>query len=442
MKTQRVIITVVLSFLMAGWTTVNAQQNRVEVPGDHFSLEGALQLFKQSASPEEFERMLNASDARVNNLDLNGDGSIDYIRVIDRNEGNVHAFILQAIVSETESQDVAVIELEKLANGKAVLQITGDADIYGMETIIEPTEEVRINAGSSTARTVVNVWSWPSVQYVYSPYYYGWTSPWSWSYRPIWWRPWRPVTYVTYYSYWEPYRPYYTICNNHRVVYAQQIYRPYRHTSVIVYNRHHSQIDRYRSTYPNSYSNRGNDHNNRYYNSNNNRSTDQRGRQVSSQHGNSNNTSNDWGRNRNEGNRTSSSTVRDRSSFENRSGNKDTQAPAGWQRNTVSGQKQNTERRSDFVNADRSYKQRDVSFGNTPVPSRNRESTVRSDNAGNAGQGSRGQEVRPSNDFRSSQRSVVQTERRSAPGNSAVQRSENNGGGGVKKSTDHRRGRD
>ena len=133
---------------------MNAQQNGVEVPGDHFSLEGALQLFKQSASPEEFERMLNASDAKVNNLDLNGDGSIDYIRVIDRNEGNVHAFILQAIVSETESQDVAVIELEKLTNGKAVLQITGDADIYGMETIIEPTEEVRINAGTSTARNV------------------------------------------------------------------------------------------------------------------------------------------------------------------------------------------------------------------------------------------------------------------------------------------------
>src|SRR5687768_18426491 len=71
-----------------------------EVPGDHFSLEGALELFKKSSSPEEFERMLNSPDSKVNNLDLNGDGYIDYIRVHDRYEGNVHAFIIQAVRSE------------------------------------------------------------------------------------------------------------------------------------------------------------------------------------------------------------------------------------------------------------------------------------------------------------------------------------------------------
>ena len=69
----------------------------------------------------------------MNNLDLNGDGYIDYIRVHDRYEGNVHAFIIQAVVSERETQDVAVIELEKLSNGKAVLQIIGDEDVYGVE---------------------------------------------------------------------------------------------------------------------------------------------------------------------------------------------------------------------------------------------------------------------------------------------------------------------
>lgn len=224
-----------------------AQNDRLEVPGDHFSLEGALELFKKSQSPEEFERMLNSPDSKVNNLDLDGDGDIDYIRVIDRNEGNVHAFILQAVISANEAQDVAVIELEKLANGKAVLQITGDADIYGMETIIEPTEEVRVNAGTSTARTVVNVWAWPSVQYVYSPYYTVWVSPWSWGVRPAWWRPWRPVTYYAYSPWWEPYRPYYSACYTHRVVYAPHIYRPYRSTSVIVYNRHRNHIENYQT---------------------------------------------------------------------------------------------------------------------------------------------------------------------------------------------------
>lgn len=255
-----------LFFLMVGGIAVMGQQDRQNVPGDDFSLEGALELFKKSASPEEFERLLNSSDSKVNNLDLNRDREIDYIRVIDRNESNVHLFILQAVVSDTESQDVAVIELEKLANGKAVLQITGDEDVYGMETIIEPTQEVRVNAGTTTQRSVVNVWAWPSVQYVYSPYYTVWSSPWHWHMRPIWWSSWRPVTYYEYYSYWHPYRSYYSHCHTHRVVYAQHIYRPYRRSSPVYFNKHHTQIAHYRSTHRD-------DRGNRYSNDDRNRRT-------------------------------------------------------------------------------------------------------------------------------------------------------------------------
>lgn len=237
-----------LVLLLAGWTGTYAQATLgAEVPGDHFSLEGALELFKKSQSPQQFEEMLNSPDHKVNNLDLNNDGYTDYVRVIDRNEGNVHAFIIQAVISDTENQDIAVIELEKLDNGEAVLQITGDADVYGIETIIEPTEEVRINAGTSTARTVVNVWTWPSVQYVYSPSYAVWISPWSWAYRPFWWRPWRPVAYYVYDPWWRPYRPYYSVCHSHRIGYLPRLYRPYRCTSVVVYNNYRHDIDRYRS---------------------------------------------------------------------------------------------------------------------------------------------------------------------------------------------------
>ena len=238
-----------LVLFLFGLSTTIAQVNEWEVPGDHFSLEGALELFKKASSPEEFERLLNSADSKVNNLDLNEDGYVDYIKVIDRNEGNVHAFILQAIVSEREYQDVAVIELEKLADGKAVLQITGDADIYGMETIIEPTEEVRVNAGTTVQRRVVNVWTWPSVRYVYSPYYAGWVSPWRYSLRPVWWSAWGPVAYYEYYPYWNPYRPYYSVCYTHRVSYARQLYQPYRTTSVTVYKRHNDRVAQYRSRY-------------------------------------------------------------------------------------------------------------------------------------------------------------------------------------------------
>jgi hypothetical protein len=239
----------VMALVVSGWTTSSGQAVDAEVPGDHFSLEGALELFKKSASPEEFEKMLNSPESKVNNLDLNGDGYIDYIRVIDRYEGNVHAFILQAVISEREYQDVAVIELEKLANGKAVLQIVGDADVYGVETIIEPTREVRTYAGTTSNRTIVNVWAWPSVQYVYGPYYDGWISPWGWYSHPIWWHSWRPVAYVHYHSIWRPYYHYYSPYHTHRVVYAHRIYHPHRMTSVVYHHRHRDQIDHYRSSY-------------------------------------------------------------------------------------------------------------------------------------------------------------------------------------------------
>jgi hypothetical protein len=244
----------VLSMLaLVGCLTAYGQEIETEVPGDNFSLEGALELFKKSESPEAFERLLNSPDSKVNNLDLNGDGYIDYIRVFDKYEGNVHAFIIQAVVSESENQDIAVIELEKLANGRAVLQIIGDEDVYGVETIIEPTREVRTFAGSSNRQTVVNVWTWPSVQYIYGPYYSGWHSPWGYDHRPGWYYSWRPVAYMHYHSVWLPYRPRYTTCYTRRVVYAHHLYRPYRSTSVIVHNRHHEQVTRYRTARGNDY---------------------------------------------------------------------------------------------------------------------------------------------------------------------------------------------
>lgn len=247
-----------LLFAMALTIVARGQDLRDEVPGDHFSLEGALELFKKSSSPEHFEQLLNSPDSRVNNLDLNADGDIDYIRVVDQQNGNIHLFILQAVISTHERQDVAVIELEKLANGEAVLQITGDADIYGIETIIEPTEEVRLYAGTTTVRNVVNVWTWPTVQYVYSPSYVVWVSPWQWTLRPVWWRPWRPVSYAGYYPWWDNYRPYYSVCHSHRITYAPQLYQSYRCYSPTVYDRHHSRVTHYRS------SSTGREHRDRY----------------------------------------------------------------------------------------------------------------------------------------------------------------------------------
>lgn len=173
----------------------SSEQDSTGLPGDNFSLQGALEMFQKASSPEEFERSINTGDNHVNNLDLNDDGEVDYVRVIDKMDKDVHAFVLQVPVSETENRDVAVIELEKTGENSAVVQIIGDEDIYGEQKIIEPKgkneedamdEEGGGNGPSVTTPpvyspapvVVVNVWAWPCVRFVYAPAYRVWVSPW------------------------------------------------------------------------------------------------------------------------------------------------------------------------------------------------------------------------------------------------------------------------
>jgi hypothetical protein len=260
------VLTVLFVFLQL---SVSAYAQEAEdstgLPGDNFSLSGALAMFKKAASPEELERLLNTSSNGVNNLDLNGDGDIDYISVINKKEKDVQVFILQARLSSTENQDIAVIELERTGPENAVVQIVGDEDIYGDTTIIEPSD--RTGAGYDRARAlpaggpyianayapvsmgiVINVWAWPCVRFVFAPAYVPWVSPWGWHRYPAWWRPWRPLG-------WHAYRPvrvrYYRTCtvvHTRRVVAAPVIYRPVRVTSVSVSNRYRTPVSHYRAT--------------------------------------------------------------------------------------------------------------------------------------------------------------------------------------------------
>jgi hypothetical protein len=253
----------VLILLTTSTLKVQAQDlsDSTGLPGDNFSLQGALDLFKKAGSPEEFEKLLNSEDSKVNNLDLNEDGNTDYIRVVSKRENDVQIFVLQSLVSENESQDIAVIELEKTGSDNAVIEIVGDEDIFGEETIVEPdgnqgnafNEGFSMLAGGpnteySANGIVVNVWGWPCVRYVYAPSYVLWVSPFTWRARPIWYRPWRPLAYTVYRPLRYRYRPHYAVVTTRRVVVAPRIYKPMRVTSVTVKTRHHVAVKNYRVT--------------------------------------------------------------------------------------------------------------------------------------------------------------------------------------------------
>lgn len=222
------------------------------LPGDHFSLEGALALLKRAESPEAFEKLLNSEDTYVNNLDLNEDGDIDYIRVVDHGEEDAHVLVLQAIISKDESQDIAVIEIEKTGESEAILQIIGDEDLFGEEVIVEPFEEESAGKGGpyetwESVRLIVNVWLWPSVRYIYRPGYEIWVSPWRWMHYPTWWRPWRVHTFRWMVGVRPHYHLHFHPVHIHRVSKAHRIYAPRRTTSIIVHKNYNTRLINYRS---------------------------------------------------------------------------------------------------------------------------------------------------------------------------------------------------
>lgn len=235
---MRTLTTTVLSVLIVTSLRANTvEQDSTGLPGDQFSLEAALDLFKNSADLESFETSLNLKDKQVNNLDLDGDGNVDYIRVVDHKEGDAHAIILQVAMGKDEAQDVAVIELEKTADKTAMVQIRGSEELYGKDVIFEPYAEQDIQdakgprgpapASMHWVRVWVNVWSWPCVNYLYDPYYDVWVSPWYWGYYPPWWRPWSPWGYYTYWGWHNHYNDWYQptyICRttNANVIYGHR----------------------------------------------------------------------------------------------------------------------------------------------------------------------------------------------------------------------------
>jgi hypothetical protein len=220
--------TIVIVILLCSISNINAQTafsnetvGVLQDRGANFNLKGALTLFEQAKSVRQFEKMINNQNNTVNNLDLNNDGNTDYIIVNDKKDDHGHTLVLSTALSADKSQDIATIKITKLGDNIANVQIKGDTALYPSNVFSESVDD---NGGITTAdnnqvdlgtsskdqynQTTINVWGWPIVQYMYSPIYSVYTSPYYWNYQPHWYRPWRPIAYHTFYSRYQRYRPY------------------------------------------------------------------------------------------------------------------------------------------------------------------------------------------------------------------------------------------
>ncbi|OWP76252.1 hypothetical protein BWG23_08365 [Flavobacterium oreochromis] len=177
-----------------------------ETNQENFSLEGALAMFKNSTSLEDFEKAINEENNNINNLDLNKDGNTDYITVEDLVDGSNHIIVLSALLGDTEKQDIATLNIEKTGNEEAYIQIIGDEDLFDENTIVEPFdvyEKPIENKGPSftdiiPTRVTINVWGWPCIRFIYAPGYRVWISPVRWSLYPRWWKPWHPMKHALF----------------------------------------------------------------------------------------------------------------------------------------------------------------------------------------------------------------------------------------------------
>src|SRR6187399_515325 len=158
------------------------------LPGDNLDLYAVLTLFQKSKTIELFEKSLNDEQTKINNLDLNLDKKVDFIKVTTTKKDSAFTFILQVDVTKTETQDVAVILVNK-ENGKISIQAVGDPELYGKDYVIEPkgNSSVTANPGYTGADPVtVVVQQAPIVQYVYSPAYVPYYPPYYYGYYPGW----------------------------------------------------------------------------------------------------------------------------------------------------------------------------------------------------------------------------------------------------------------
>lgn len=222
-----------------------ADSTLLGLPGDNLDLYAVLDLFQQSKTIEDFEKSLNLEKTGINNMDLDLDKKVDFIKVVTKQDKDDFTFILQIMVNKTETQDVAVILVSKDDNGKITMQIVGNEDLYGKNYIVElkesSTPAVTANPaykGADTVKvvtvpaktTTVIVEQAPVVQYVYSPAYVPYVPPYYYGYYPPYFAAFTVMAIGMYWGHHAHYHHGYGYHGNTTVIYNQNNFNNYNRT--------------------------------------------------------------------------------------------------------------------------------------------------------------------------------------------------------------------
>jgi hypothetical protein len=179
--------------------TVRAENNDIS---NNLDLQAVATAFGESSNLEDFERKLNDYDSAISNLDLNNDGEVDYLRVIETFENNAHIIVIQAVLDKDVFQDVATIVVDRNEYNRSSVQIIGDPYLFGNNYIIDPVFGYT-----------------PSIfSFLWGMNYSSWYSPYYWGYYPNYYRMRNPWDYDRYCSHIQSH-----INHNYRYYYSSRI---------------------------------------------------------------------------------------------------------------------------------------------------------------------------------------------------------------------------
>jgi hypothetical protein len=148
--------------------------------GDNLNLQALGELVKNSTSAQDIEDKLNQQGS-INNLDLNNDGNVDYIKVTEYGEGNQKGFSFTVDLPNNESQEIATIEVQKGSDG-AQMNIQGNHQLYGNNHYYQ--------SHYSLSDLMIMHYLFTYHRPYYSPYHYG--------YYPRYYRSYRSAPYSSY----------------------------------------------------------------------------------------------------------------------------------------------------------------------------------------------------------------------------------------------------
>ncbi|MDO5509242.1 MAG: hypothetical protein Q4F57_00965 [Weeksellaceae bacterium] len=171
-----------LSVLLVMWSSLVFAQQRSTVQAtsqeisDNLDLRAVASVFAESRNLEQFEQKLNDPELMISNLDLNNDGYVDYLRVVEMKENRNHLVVIQAILGQDVYQDVATIDVQRQASNRATqVHIIGDPFLYGNNYIYQP----------------VFAYTPLIYDYFWMPSHMVYVSPWRWNRFPRFYTPWR-----------------------------------------------------------------------------------------------------------------------------------------------------------------------------------------------------------------------------------------------------------